>query len=266
MISNILMKRIILILLLLFTSIVLLQANTDSTYLSKEINKLHETIKLQNRLSKNTIDSLQRELLYYMVKEDYYAASLSWQTGVFTVVVSILFLIFAGISWSSMRLKIKNTEEKIYDRLEKYNSDFDSKILEMEEKYNEEKEKAVETKEGFFVLSFLMTNEKALELHKKGKYLMAIEFYFQTLVSLQNIIELDKENHMYKDQFIENIQKVNMILSDLTNRVKIEEDVLSEYKKKLNAFSKIEYDEIKDLLAETRVYLKAAREFENMPV
>ena len=108
------MNKLILIILLLFSSITLYCSPKN---LDIELrDKIHKIETSQMKLNK-TNDSLSKELLYYKVKEDYYVTALGAETTRFALIISGLLAIIAIASglvfWKYIPNKIKEIKALI---------------------------------------------------------------------------------------------------------------------------------------------------------
>ncbi|KAA9346313.1 hypothetical protein [Larkinella humicola] len=115
--------------LILLFCIQLSNANTPTDSLKAQMVKLSGVFKKQGELLKKQNDSLQREILYYKVKEDFYTESLGGQTAIFSFITGTLLTLAAFISWKF-----------ISDRISTVKRDLSNEIDSVEKKLEEKQE------------------------------------------------------------------------------------------------------------------------------
>jgi hypothetical protein len=106
-------------------------SKSDLIKVERELESLEHSINLLDNSIDNAvievnieaqsqIDLLQKELVYYRVKDDYYSDALSEQSNRFIFYTSILFGIFFVLTWTGFRSQVKslkkNTKKQIADQ------------------------------------------------------------------------------------------------------------------------------------------------------
>ncbi len=127
--------------ILFFTSLLYGQkkvANTDSIYFEGRIGELTESnAQLGHKLSEVIAvnDSLNKELFFYRVKEDYFSVALETQAGRFGTIISIAFGLLAFVSFGGFWLTINRIKKNTKKQILKQKIEFDkqkSKLMKME--------------------------------------------------------------------------------------------------------------------------------------
>jgi hypothetical protein len=123
---------IILLTLSIFTQFMSAQnppSKSDSIYLENQIEEMNKYIektmkKVENNVQ-SKIDSLQKELLYYQVKEDYYSDALVMQTSIFIVIITIGLTILSLLSWKYFKFKLNEIKEDVITKVRDQNNKID---------------------------------------------------------------------------------------------------------------------------------------------
>tara|TARA_R110001592_G_scaffold57548_8_gene174890 strand:+ start:614 stop:1360 length:747 start_codon:yes stop_codon:yes gene_type:complete len=76
------------------------------------IEQTMKNLKQDFEFLKSKSDSLENELLFYKVKEDYYSAALSDQSTRFTLIISGVLALFAVISFGAFKYEVKRIEKE----------------------------------------------------------------------------------------------------------------------------------------------------------
>jgi hypothetical protein len=111
-------------------------SKSDLKKVERELDSLKHSITLLDNSIDNAlievdiraqsqIDSLQKELIYYRVKEDYYSDALAMQTAIFGIIIAILVSGASLISWKYVKYKFiqikEYTEKQLADVLGEFN-------------------------------------------------------------------------------------------------------------------------------------------------
>ncbi len=88
-------------------------AATPTDSLKDQVKELQGTFKKQGESLKRQNDSLQREILFYKVKEDFYTESLGAQTGIFSFITSALLALAAFVSWKFISDRIQTVKREL---------------------------------------------------------------------------------------------------------------------------------------------------------
>ena len=112
----IMIKNIFLLFLIIFTTTFYSQTKSLDSKNKKE-NLSEAKIKNIENLLKFKSDSLNKELLYYKVKEDYYSTALSDQGNRFTLILSGILAVFALVSFGAFKYEISNIKKETNQKL-----------------------------------------------------------------------------------------------------------------------------------------------------
>lgn len=130
--------------------------------LSIEIGELNLQL-IENLKNK---DSLNRELLYYKVKEDYYSSALSNQTNKFGVIITVIVGLFALISFGAFKYEIIRLNEESDEKFIKQ-----KKLFKKQKKKNGKIKSSLERARGNLHVTI------ALLLKKEENYKAAFIYY-----------------------------------------------------------------------------------------
>jgi hypothetical protein len=119
------MKKKIIILIMLLLTLPNFSQNFKEQNSTKDNNTNQSTIGNDSLLKnpKETInfksDSLEKELLFYKVKEDFYTAALSDQANRFTLIITGILALFAVISFGAFKYEVLKIREETDFKLKK---------------------------------------------------------------------------------------------------------------------------------------------------
>lgn len=136
------MKKLATILVLsLLTLSVLAQNKAQAQTYDSKIDQLNDKIEkigesmdgtlLENRELKIERDSLQNILSDYDVKESFFNSTLAQQTGIFSLIITIVIIAFGYYNTTEFKKKLKETET----RIKKENDDLKSKLRIFEDRF-----------------------------------------------------------------------------------------------------------------------------------
>lgn len=183
----------------------------DSIYLENRFNELNEQIeKLQTGNS-----TLEKDLLYYRAKEDYYAAALNDQTTTFTLIVTIILAFFAFFSWAGFHYEVKN-----------YKAASDKKVKSISKLFKKSKKELVKLQtehfrsEGNLAASISYTLREKKLLFESGYYSMAAadahNSHYDMLIKNMTIEEIGEKGDGYNAVF-GNLKIAENIFAQLSN-------------------------------------------------
>ena len=102
-------------------------SKADSIHFEKKMNHLIGLVNdfdLENKQSKNKIKSLEEELLFYRVKEDYFSVALGEQANRFAMIIGGLLGILALLSFGGFRYELNRIIKKTDKRLNTQSLEF----------------------------------------------------------------------------------------------------------------------------------------------
>ncbi|MGK0326546.1 MAG: hypothetical protein ACJA1D_001901, partial [Polaribacter sp.] len=221
------------------------ERNLKIERLYQNIDSLKIKIKDQNLINTNSfneIDTLNKDLLFYKVKEDYYATVISEQSTRFAIIVSGILALFIFISFKSFKYGVsKNTENT------------KKKIQKIEEEFIEFKDELSETSDKLHGGRGNLYTSVSMYFESKKNYHHAFEY--QILAAKSHGIH--SENNSLKDkEYRVCIVNLNLSLGHLKK-----ESINTEYLIKINGKTKetldelnsLKSDKVKDLIAEIRI-------------
>jgi hypothetical protein len=232
--------------------------NNDSilTITSELIIKNNETLlkKIESKLDKEQrkkIDSLNREILYYKVKEDFYNTSLSEQSSKYIFITSGILAILALISFSVFKFEIHRIKRKTEKKLNKQAEIFeefkdDFKFLESNSLVTQANMNAS--------IGIHFRNEQNLNL-SLGYHIDSTLFHIKYLNS-----KSENEDEKFKIEECEAILSNISISNEIIEEIIIDEQLKSKTKKQsenylesINKIYNFENEEVKNNISELRI-------------
>lgn len=175
------------------------------------------------------IDSLNSQIEGHKLNENYYTTSLSTQTAIFSIIVTILLVVVSFLSYYKFKSEVKSVQNK---------------YLESIENYNKVKENLSESDSDLYAGIGLLYLNQNLPAESISYFLKGISHGCNNLKN--------------KELLLDNIKSVNSIVSDLIYK---EEDkaILIEEKEEifryLNTMSETKDNDIQNELASLRIAL-----------
>ena len=170
------------------------------------------------------IDSLTKQIDKYELNENYYTSALSTQTGIFSLIVTILLVIIGFISYSKFKSEVKAVEKKYLQSIENYNH-INTRLYEAES-------------ELYFAIAVIHHKEKLMGESVKY-FLRSLSTTYLEFETKQDIISVISDIIFIISKFDE---------SDITDLIEHKEEVY----KYLNAI-KFDDSEILDELSRLRI-------------
>jgi hypothetical protein len=211
--------------------------NQNINNLKIEINKQ----KLINENSQNEIITLNKDLLFYKVKEDYYATALSEQSTRFALIVSGILALFALISFSGFKYETARIQKES-----------DSKIIRHKKLLKNYSKKLKGTKGKLLAARANLNITIAVILKKEKDYSNAFNYYVSGAKDriYKKKIEDDKS-----DVLLHNLNSAKEMLDKITNdemkkSLLEKKDLINKY---LTKISVIKNDEVQILCSKIRV-------------
>lgn len=246
------MKNILSLLLLLFSTNFHSQTNKLD---SKNINdSLYETkINNNENLLKFKSDSLNKELLYYKIKEDYYSTALSDQGNRFTLIVSGILVLFTLVSFGAFKYEISNIKKETNHKLKVHKDEI-----------NNYKKKLSKTITELKSAKGNLNTSIALHFEKEEKYGQAFIFYIGASVGHGHLYKEKKKKKQLgydeKKRFKTCIANLNLALKNLKliENPKENEAInnsLDSIKKNIDKIYRFDNEDVKNLISQIRTLL-----------
>jgi len=226
--------------------------------LYQNIDSLKIKIKDQNLINTNSlnkIDTLNKDLLFYKVKEDYYATAISEQSTRFAIILSGILALFIFISFRSFKYGIsKNTEntEKTKKQIQKIEQE-KKQIQKIEQEFIDFKNKLLETSDKLYGGRGNLYSSVSMYFESKKNYHHAFEY--QILAAKSHGIH--SENNSLKDkEYRACIVNLNLSLEHLKKESINKEYLIkinSKTKETLDELNSLQSDKVKGLIAEIRI-------------
>lgn len=214
-----------------------------------EINSL----KLKEQNSIKNINNLNTDLLFYKVKEDYYAAALAEQTTRFAIIISGILFLFSLISFGTFKFQVQ--------RVKKFTT---KNISKLEIEFNDYKEKLSKTSNDLIGAKGNLFTSIAIHFKKEKNYVNA--FYYHLLAARAHgehnenkEVGLESEaKSTKKDKYETSITNLNMSLKCLelakTEKDKINKNIYN-IKETLDSVSVFKNEKVKNLIAKIRILI-----------
>lgn len=171
------MKQLYILILFFVFPITFAQTGNENNVLEAKIATLSEEIKKATKLN----ESLKEDLLFYKVKEDYYAAALSEQANRFSVIIAICFglLALASFSWYRLEQRIINSKfQKLSSKIESIQTDINKNENEIN------------------LLSGSFARYTSDQLHHKKEYYKSFLGYLFEALTLLKAADPDAKNYV----------------------------------------------------------------------
>lgn len=252
------MKKISLLIFLIF-SISILSQNEIKTNknITDNINSLEtqyeKRIKDLDKYYKLKSDSLNKELLYFKVKEDFYSAALADQGNRFTLILSGILGLFALISFGVFKYEVSQISKKTKKKLNAQKKEF-----------NKYKNELLETNTDLNSTKGNLFTSIAIYFQKEEEFVNAFHYFIVAAKSHGNITDKKKletkletsEEHNY-DVCLSNL---NLALENL-KKIKLDEDKqelqkkIDKIKKVINIIYNFNNEEVKEVITQIRTNL-----------
>jgi hypothetical protein len=237
------------------------ESNLKIERLYQNIDSLKIKIKDQNEINTNSlneIDTLNKDLLFYKVKEDFYAKAISEQSKRFAIIVSGILALFIFISFRSFKYGVsKNTEntkktEKTKKQIQKIEKE-KKELQKIEQEFIDFKNKLLETSDKLYGGRGNLYTSVSMYFESKKNYHHAFEY--QILAAKSHGIH--SENNSLKDKdYRACIVNLNLSLEHLKKESINKEYLIkinSKTKETLDELNSLQSDKVKNLIAEIRI-------------
>jgi hypothetical protein len=221
-----------------------------------ELKSQLDTLIYELNKSKSINDSINKELTFYRVKEDYYSTALSTQSTRFALIISGVLALFGILSFSFYKIELirlkKSTKKRIDKQTEKFIEHID-KIEGLDENLNLalgnlnitiallflEKKLLIDAFKYYLIGSKHLTDWNISQLKPDEK----IEERFKTIISNLRMTEkhLDEiiDKNYGKEEFKDQIDKINKILNEHKTNDYIEiTNLIASIRVKSNTYAK----------------------------
>ncbi|MFQ6599306.1 hypothetical protein [Flavobacterium sp. C3NV] len=249
------MKKKILLLVLLSFSFSIYSKNLS---LKKETT-LNSTLEINNKLDdlekliSHKSDSLNKEILYYRVKEDFYSTALADQGNRFTIIVSGIIALFSIISFGAFKYEIRKLHKQTDKKLNKHKNEISEFKKDLEETKTELKSSKAN-----------LSTSIALHFEKKKDFVSAFYYYISAAKShgesSQEKKELNIEHDLDKKHYQTCKNNLNLASENLKKiSSNAEKEILKEkiksIKKFMNDIQNLDDDEVKNQCSLIRIEL-----------
>ena len=241
------------------------ESNLKIERLYQNIDSLKIKIKDQNLINTNSlneIDTLNKDLLFYKVKEDYYATAISEQSTRFAIIVSGILALFIFISFRSFKYGVSKNTEKTKKQIQKTKQE--KKQI---QKIEQEKKELQKIEQEFidFKNKLLETSDKLYG--SRGNLYTSVSMYFESKKNYHHAFEyqilaakshgIHSENNSLKDkEYRACIVNLNLSLEHLKKESINKEYLIkinSKTKETLDELNSLQSDKVKGLIAEIRI-------------
>jgi|GEM_PF-2623542 len=213
------------------------------------INKIsHDSLLEKSKVLMNfKSDSLEKELLYYKVKEDFYTAALSDQANRFTLIITGILALFAIISFGAFKYEVLKIREETDFKLSKHKKEI--------KKY---KKLLTETNNDLKGAKGNLSTSIALHFEKEKNYFSAFYYYLLAAKSHgehnENIKKTDDADSTEDNIYTTCKTNLNLAMDNLkkitSDRDKESlEEKSTKIKKIMSDVSNLDNDEVKTLIA-----------------
>jgi hypothetical protein len=215
---------------------------------------IKKTVNLNKYLKKEN-DSLNKLLIHYRVKEDYYSTALGEQSNRFSLIIGSLLGFLALASFGTFRYELNRIIKKTDKQLNIQTKEFDNhkkNVLKLE--------KNLSTTAGNNYTTI------ALDFERKEEWVYALvyhlcscrEHYFATEIKYNEKSEEKEKSEIYK-YVISNLNLARVCLNKIKLDDSLKNEVLEErnqFKRDLKKIDKIDYDEVQDIISEIRIGIR----------
>jgi hypothetical protein len=240
-----------------------LQAQIDSSIVTnirneKKISEIESFIDKTvsfNKFLKKENDSLNKLVIHYRVKEDYYSTALGEQSSRFSLIIAGLLGFLALVSFGTFRFELNRIIKKTDEQLNIQTKEFEShkaNVLEIE------KNLATTSGNNFSTI--------ALDCERKEEWVYALvyhicssrEHFYASEIKNNKEIKEEEKSEVFK-YVIANLNRAIFCL----NKIKLDDSMKDivikqkdELKKDLKKIDKLDFDEVQDVISEIRVGIR----------
>ncbi len=213
------------------------------------LRNLTEHIKLQ----RNRADSLEKEILFYRVKDDFYSAALSDQSTRFTLIISGILALLALLSFGAFKLEVARIE-KLF---KKKHDTHESIIKRYEEQLKRTNNDLLRSKGNIY-------SSIALNFKKESNFMSCLQYHLLAAKVrsnfLLNRLSKNKSKSITKGiitNILANLEAgINAIEKiEIGSKDKEALERINVFKKHLNDINKVNSEDVKDLAGEIRLKL-----------
>jgi hypothetical protein len=203
--------------------------------------------------SNSLIDSLNKELIYYRVKEDYFSDALGDQSNRFALIVTGILALMALVSFGSIRYEMirikKGMGKQLSDQMQEFN-DYKEKIKSIISSLN------VSRANTFSLIAKLATDNKEWLPVLSFNLSAARDHSISAMIEIEAMEKDDKLDKNEEFKFvINNLKKAIDALDEIKKVPTLKQgikDHLKDFIDDINLIDKVDFNEVKDLVAEIR--------------
>ncbi|GBF22568.1 MULTISPECIES: hypothetical protein [Arenibacter] len=267
------MNKTLILLLLFLTSLTVASQNFTSKEQWEIINKRIDSISIVNEnynkinnqaieqllLTRSNLDSLEKENLFYRVKEDYYSSALSEQSTRFALIISGILALVALISFTAFRYEIKQIKKFTLKRINSQNKKLDVYKTELSS-----------TQMTLHLTQGNLNTSIGQYYQAKNDYVNAFHFYIvaakshglssKLQLSLKKIKETDENAYAFT---ITNLNDANLCLLEIVAPEAVGQlkQIEATIKKDIDFIYAFDNENIKNEISNIRVLLNQTVEF-----
>jgi hypothetical protein len=240
-----------------------LKAKVDSSIIRNNNNEkkisdielfIEKTVN-SNKYLKKENDSLNKLLIHYRVKEDYYSTALGEQSNRFSLIIAGLLGFLALVSFGTFRFELNRIIKKTDEQLNIQTKEFEShkkNVLKLE------KNLATTSGNNFSTI--------AQDFQRKEEWVFALvyhicasrEHFYASEIKHNEEIKEEEKSEIYK-YVIGNLNPAIFCLNQIKLDNSLKDKVLEEIdqlKKDLKEIDKLDYDEVQDIISEIRIGIR----------
>lgn len=224
--------------------LILINEKIDSLKLSK--NNIEKGILALKEITNKRSDSLEKELLFYRTKEDYYSTALSDQGNRFTLIISGIMALFALISFGAFKYEVSLLRNETNYKLKKHKKEI--------KKY---KDQLKNTNSELVAAKGNLNTSIAVHFEKEENYPQSFNFYLAA--ALNHAQSESKKDEKDTDEIFK-VCIINLECA-LVNLNKITSDddkdllktIIDLCKITMDDISEFDDDKVKNLIAQIRL-------------
>jgi hypothetical protein len=240
-----------------------LQTQIDSSIVTnirneKKISEIESFIEKTvnfNKYLKKENDSLNKLLIHYRVKEDYYSTALGEQSSRFSLIIAGLLGFLALVSFGTFRFELNRIIKKTDEQLNIQTKEFES-----------HKKNVLKIEKNLATTSGNNFSTIALDYERKEEWVYALvyhicssrEHFYASEIKNNKEIKEEEKSEAFK-YVIGNLSHAVFCLNKIKLDDSLKDKVIEEkdqLKKDLKEIDKLDFDEVQDIISEIRVGIR----------